>query len=210
MRKVLFAAVLVVLMLIIIEVADANPFPMFGGMSFTIHSPSNRTYVLPIQVSFSAVGNDNIYLQSEIGEGGGEKYSGSFYYVIDDQDMRQSGIKIENCHMTTPTGTGDDRHFFDGQTLLTNLTQGPHNITVYWGVKTYQGILNNPSFAKTAQFSVGSSIETAQPSPPLSATSSTKDQPNVDSSVPIIIGALTAALALSGLFFFKRHKSNTD
>jgi hypothetical protein len=196
MKKTFLVAVLVLLSLLLtIHTAEANPFPFLGpGLVFNIQTPSNATYALPIVMRFSATGQSNIYLRSDIGDGGGSEYSGDFYYVLDGQNMKTQAIKIEDCQMKVTSDKNYTRHVFTGQTLLCNLTQGTHNVTIFWGVPSGQGILNMPNYMATAQFTVSSSGKMTE-----------------DSSLIISLATITTLIVIIGclLVFFKKCKPKT-
>jgi hypothetical protein len=130
---------------------------MFSGMRITFQLPPNDTYyVSNPTLNFEAVGPDNVFLHSEVGPGGGSVYSGDFFYALDNQSIRSSGVKIENCHMESITENDDVYHVFSGHVSLPVLEMGAHNITICWGVWTHNGITTTEAFSDTGNFYVAS------------------------------------------------------
>lgn len=139
--SVLFAVLLILLSLVgaqAEDVVNANPFPPFlkGAMEINIQFPSNA-----INYSYSSnhvvfnANASNIFYLSNANQSGNQNYSGDFFYILDGGDRTFSGTKIENVQMNTTSG----RHIFTGQFYLTNLPEGYHTLTIYWGVRADNG-----------------------------------------------------------------------
>jgi hypothetical protein len=155
-RIALIAVIFAVSMLIgihAIEVVDANPLPppYVGGIAITIQSPSNSSSFSSssILVVFNATANSFYYL-SEAKQDKSTYWNGDFFYVLDGKNMTSQGIKIENVQMREDASL---RHIFTGQFYLTNLAEGYHTITIYWGVQLSSSrILNANYLSQTSQF----------------------------------------------------------
>ena len=160
-----------------VEVVDANPIPWAFNpqMTVSILSPQNGTISsLPVLVSFTSKGDDQFSVSDDTSGG----YVRSFFYVLDGQDM-ETGMRFEGTNTTSIYENGSRQGFqFDGQANLTNLADGPHNITIYYGAVnkiSYVGtpqeqIIFNPAWQATAQFYVDSKLAsgltiTSSPSP---------------------------------------------
>jgi hypothetical protein len=136
-----------------VEVADANPLPppYVGGIAITIQSPSNSSSFSSssIPVVFNATANSFFYL-SEAKQDKSTYWNGDFFYVLDGKNMTNQGIKIENVQMREDDSL---RHIFTGQFYITNLAEGYHTITIYWGVQLSSSrILNASYLSQTSQF----------------------------------------------------------
>ncbi len=148
------------------EVVDANPLPWIFDpkMTVTIKSPANGSVnSLPVSVSFASQA-DNQFSVSDDYTG---EWVRSFFYVLDGQDMETMGMRFEGTKTTTISEKGiKSGYCFDGQAYLTNLADGPHNITVYYGAVNRIGyvgtpeerIIVNPVWQATSQFYVVSSL----------------------------------------------------
>jgi|WetSurMetagenome_2_1015567.scaffolds.fasta_scaffold76379_3 hypothetical protein len=149
-----------------VEVVDANPLPWIFDptMTVTIKSPANGTVnFLPVSVSFTSKA-DNQFSVSEDYTG---EWVRSFFYVLDGQDMTTMGMRFEGTKTTTIYEKGIENGYrFDGQAILANLADGPHNITVYYGAVNRIGyvgtpeerIIINPTWQATSQFYVMNSL----------------------------------------------------
>lgn len=187
-----------------VELAEANPLPWAFNpqMTVSIQAPQNETISsLPVLVSFTAKGDG----QFSASDDATEEWVRSFFYVLDGQDMRTSGVRFLGTNRTeinVPTY----RYKFSGQAYLTNLADGPHSITVYYGAVnniTYIGtpearIINNRSWQATAQFYVnGKSVPSQTP---------TLIPPNVNiwSNNIFLYFIAGAVIALVFLLFWKK------
>jgi len=158
-----------------VKVANANPIPWAFNpqMTVTIQSPENGTsYGLPVLVTFVAHGDS----QFSVTDNDSQDYARSFFYVLDGGSMRTSGLRFEGTKTTDINGDPVYWYGFNGQAKLTNLTDGPHNITVYFGAVNSIGLVGtpnemivyNPSWSATAQFYIDSTLTpepTQTPSP---------------------------------------------
>ncbi len=162
MSKIVFFSLAALLLLsfamfTVIKTVDANPLPpsWMGYVDITIESPLNETYGLPVLAKFSAYSPPYYYLSGTQTSG----WTGDFFYVLDGQDMGYSGIKIKNVEMVQDSSRHPYKnlHNFTGQTYLTELTPGMHNITIYWGFEqSTNNIRYNPTWSRSSQFSVDS------------------------------------------------------
>jgi hypothetical protein len=128
-----------------VEVVDANPLPWAFNpqMTISIQSPANGTISsLPVLVSFTSKADN----QFSVSDNTSEEYARSFFYVLDGQNTNTMGMRFEGTNTTTIYENGSQQGFhFDGQAYLTNLADGPHNITVYYGA------VNKISYVGTPQ-----------------------------------------------------------
>jgi hypothetical protein len=141
-----------------VEVVEANPLPpswMNPKMTITIQSPQNGTgNALPVFVKFTAQSSSHFSLS----DNQTQDWSRAFFYVLDGQNMSSSGIRFTETKITgTYSGDNDHHYDFSGQAYLTNLTDGSHSITVYYGVlvnvgSPYEFIVYNASWSATSQF----------------------------------------------------------
>jgi len=213
-----------------VEVVDANPLPWFPNpqMTVSIQSPQNETiYSLPVLVNFTSKA-DNQFSVSDDTSG---EWVRSFFYVLEGQDMKTMGMRFEGTKTTKiyedPVHYG---YHFEGQANLTNLADGSHNITVYYGAVNkisyvgtpqesiyYRSIDYNPTWQATAQFYVDSKLAsglTLTPSPTPNITTlmpTVNTGPHVDlaaSTFPYIVGivAIVIVLIVGLLVYFKRRK----
>jgi hypothetical protein len=140
--------------------------------------------------------------------------------------MTTIGMRFEGTNTSTIYENGIKSGFhFEGQAYLTNLADGSHNITVYYGAVnkiSYVGtpqerIYYNPSWQATSQFYVDSKLAlgltlTPSPTPNISTLMPTVNTgPHVDlvvSSFPYIVGiiAILIALIVGLLVYFRRRK----
>ena len=230
----LFTVIFAVSMLIGIQavgVVDANPIPWAFNpqMTVSILSPQNGTInSLPILVSFTSKADN----QFSVSDDTSEEYARSFFYVLDGQNTNTMGMRFEGTKTTIiydENGTKQGFNF-EGQAYLTNLADGPHNITVYYGAVNkisyvgtpqesiyYRSIDYNPTWQATAQFYVDSKLApglTLTPSPTPNITTlmpTVNTGPHVDlgvSSSPYIVGIVATVIVLivGLLVHFKRRK----
>jgi hypothetical protein len=178
MRRVVFAltTVLVVIFLIAplaqVPVVDANPLPWAFNpqMTVTIQSPTNGTInSLPVLVSFTSQGD----WQFSVSDDPAKDWATSFFYVLDEQNMRSMGMRFVGTQNTTISEKGSKYDYnFSGQAYLTNLADGPHTITVYYGAVnkiSYVGtpqehVSYNTAWQATSQFYVQNKL-TPSPTP---------------------------------------------
>ena len=179
-KKTVIAATITTISLILIavgmqavEVARANPIPWCFNpqMTVTIQSPVNgANYGLPVLVSFTSQGD----MQFSVSDNASQNYVRSFFYVLDGQNMATSGMRFAGTK-TTEIYPEDPvySYNFSGQAYLINLTDGLHNLTVYYGAVnniSYIGspdewiVYNHLSWQATSQFYVNSSL-TPSPTP---------------------------------------------
>jgi hypothetical protein len=206
MRKIVFAVILLLTLLTtlsIVEVAIANPLPpawMNPKMTITIQSPANGTdQTLPLLLSFTAEGSREFVLSSNQTE----DWNRAFFYTIDDENMTYSGHRFTEIQGPTGETTIATDHSFSGQAQVSNLTDGPHRIVVYWGVDVnvgtpYEQIVYNSSWSASSQFYVDSS--TAQP----------LTEPDFLAVVlPLVVIVSTIiAIALGIFVYYRRRKGN--
>ena len=226
-RCAVFAVVFAVSILMgiqAVEVVDANPLPWLFDpqMTVTIQSPANGTISsLPVLVSFTSKADN----QFSVSDDTSEEWVRSFFYVLDGQDMKTMGMRFEGTNATTIYENGSQQGFhFDGQAYLTNLADGPHNITVYYGAVnkiSYVGTpqeniyYTNPTWQATSQFYVDSKLAsglTLTPAPNIASLMPTVNTgPHGDlvaNSFPYIVGivAIVIVLMVALLVYFKRRK----
>ena len=131
-----------------VEVADANPIPWCFNpqMTVTIQSPENgTTNSLSVQVSFTSQGDQQFSVSDDLTK----EWVRSFFYVLDGQDMRTMGARFADTKTTTVSEQGSKfRYIFTGQAYLTDLTDGSHTLTVYYGA------VNKISYVGTSQESI--------------------------------------------------------
>jgi hypothetical protein len=146
----------------VVKVAEANPLPpswMNPKMDITIQSPLNETdNALPVFVNFTALCSGEFFISSD--DPSHEDWINAFFYVLDGQDMSSSGTNFTEIQLTATHPDGDHFYEYCGQAYLTNLTDGSHSITVYWGVLVNVGtpaefIVYDESWSATSQFNVG-------------------------------------------------------
>ena len=178
MSKKAFMAAIIILAYLVslvsgmqaVKVARANPIPWCFNpqMTVTIQSPvSGANCALPLLVSFTAQGD----WQFSVSDNVTQDYLRSFFYVLDGQDMRHSGLRFAGTKTTEIYGDPVYSYNFSGQANLTDITDGLHSITVYYGAvnsaaligSPSKNIVYNPSWQATSQFYV--KIETPTPSP---------------------------------------------
>jgi hypothetical protein len=213
----------------IVKVAEANPIPWCFNpvMTITIQSPENETInSLPVSVSFTSQGD----WQFSVSDDSTQSWVRSFFYVLDGQDMGTSGVRFASTKTTTISEQGSRYSYnFNGQAYLTNLTDGPHSITVYYGAVnniSYVGspqerIIYNTAWQATSQFYVQSKLTpspapTQTPSPIPTTNPSTSSNPILASNFLSNKIFLIAVLSIVGLFaviaaviVYKRVKTRT-
>jgi hypothetical protein len=208
MKKTALALTVLLLLLAvagmqILKVAEANPIPWLFNpqMTITIQSPENgTTCTLPVFVSFTSQGDH----QFSVSDDSTQSWVRSFFYVLDGQDMSASGMRFAGTKTTElPPQYPVYSYNFSGQAYLTNLTNGLHTITVYYGAVnniSYVGspeesIYYNPTWSTISQFYV----ITATPSP--EATPIAEPFP----ATLVFVASVGIALAVIGLFvYFKK------
>ena len=198
MKKTVLTLVLVSFLVVtsFFDVTRANPLPpvwLHPEMTVTIQSPQNGTYVaLPVLVNFSAqLSNAFNYLTDTT------DWVSAFFYVLDGQNMSSSGVKIEETELTGVDYASPYAYNYSGQTNLTGLTVGSHNITVYYGVfiKTSGFIVYNASWSATSQFYV----KTGTSSPEPTAFPTNYTGVGLTETQIIIATAITVAIIVIGL-----------
>jgi len=183
------------------KIAEANPIPWCFNpvMTITIQSPENgKNSSLPVFVSFTSQGDH----QFSVSDDSTQSWVRSFFYVLDGQDMRTSAMRFAGTKTTAISSQGSVYGYnFNGQAYLTNLTNGPHTITVYYGAVnniSYVGspdekIIYNPDWQATSQFYVDSKL-TPSPTPiftpapslnPSPASTPTSTPSPMETSTPI-------------------------
>ena len=188
-KKTFIAAIIITAFLIslvagmqAVKVAKANPIPWCFNpqMTVTIQSPvSGANCALPLLVSFTAQGD----FQFSVSDNVTQDYLRSFFYVLDGQDMSTSGLRFAGTKTTEIYGDPVYKYNFSGQANLTDITDGLHNITVYYGAVNSVGLIGspsewivyNPSWQATSQFYVDSTLT---PSPTLTLTPSPSSSPS--------------------------------
>ncbi len=177
-KKTVIAATIILAFLIssiagmqAVNVVKANPIPWFFNpqMTVAIQSPANGTNCgLPVIVSFTAQGDWQFSVSDNITQ----DYLRSFFYVLDGKNMTTQGIRFPGTKTTDIAGDPVYKYSFSGQANLTELTEGLHNITVYYGavnsvalIGSYsEWIVYQSSWSATAQFYVDSAL-TPPPTP---------------------------------------------
>jgi hypothetical protein len=161
-----------------VNIAKANPIPWAFDpqMTVAIPSPENGTiYGLPVLVTFVAQGDR----QFSVTDNASQDYAKSFFYVVDGQDMKTQGLRFAGTKTTEIPGYSVYKYSFSGQANLTDITDGFHSITVYYGAVNSIGLIGssgewivyNSHWSATAQFYVNSTLPTSpSPVPTLSPT----------------------------------------
>ena len=137
----------------VVEVAEANPF---YWCIITIHSPQNGSNPpQPVQVNFTARSAHEILPPQ------------SFFYIIDGQN-KKIGINVTETQFVGIQGGGGD-YIYSGQIHLNLLSDGTHNVSVYWGNRLKDGTLytiDTPAYSgTTATFSIGNTTTLPSQSP---------------------------------------------
>jgi hypothetical protein len=122
--------------------------------------------------------------------------------------MSSSGIRFAEIQMTGTSPT-DSEHHFSGQAYLTNLTDGIHSITVYYGVlvnvgSPYEFIVYNASWSATSQFYV----DTEATLSPSSIPQKTEPQPEPTPFLTTLVVASAVSVGIIGaglLFYLKKY-----
>jgi hypothetical protein len=164
-----------------VKVAKANPIPWAFDpqMTVTIQSPANgATCALPLLVSFTAQGDRQFSVSDNVTQ----DYARSFFYVLDGQNLTTMGLRFAGTKTTQILGDPIYKYNFSGQANLTDITDGLHNITVYFGAVNKIGlvgtptewIVHNTSWQATSQFYVDSTLT---PTPTLAPTPSPSPTP---------------------------------
>ncbi len=186
MSKKTFMAAIIILAFLIslatgmqaVDVAKANPIPWCFDpqMTVTIQSPvGGANCALPLLVSFTAQGDSQFSVSDNVTL----DWLRSFFYVLDGQDMRSSGWRFEGTKTTQIYGDPVYYYSFSGQANLTDLTDGLHSITVYYGAVNSVALIGSPNesivcnqnWAATSQFYVNSTLTPS--SSPISTPSPT-------------------------------------
>ena len=171
------------------NVAKANPIPWCFNpqMTVTIESPANETkFALPVLINFTAQGD----WQFSISDNVTQEWLRSFFYVLDGQDLHTSGLRFTGTKTTDISGDPVYSYSFSGQANLTNLADGPHTITVYYGAVNSvaligspdERIMCNPTWAATSQFYVNSTLTPSQTLKPTPTPSTVKPAMNASLS----------------------------
>lgn len=211
MSKKAFIAVTAALLLLSASVslglkaANANPLPpewMNPKMDITIQSPQNETTnALPLHVEFMAQSSCHFFLPANESE----EWLDGFFYVLDGQNMA-SGVRFTEVQgpKAVRYSIATD-HNFSGQAYLTNLTEGSHKITVYWGVLiNNKSVVYNANWSATTQFA----ITTEKPTPTQTlAPSPSENSPTFVASPHVPEFPLWALLPLIGVFTLMVYKT---
>ncbi len=121
---------------------------------------------LPVLVSFTSQGDQ----QFSVSDDPKEEWVRSFFYVLDGQNMNSMGMRFAGTNTTTIHEEGSKyRYNFSGQAYLTNLTDGPHTISVYYGAvnkidyvgTSQEHVWYNSAWQATSQFYVDSNLATS-------------------------------------------------
>jgi hypothetical protein len=233
MIKKSFIAIFTILLLVIsilsavqVEVAEANPIPWCFDpqMTVTIQSPENgTTKSLPVKVSFTSKGDHQFSVSDEPTK----EWVRSFFYILDGQDKHIMGMRFEGTK-TEIINEKPYKYEFTGQAYLTNLADGPHNITVYYGAVNKISYVGTPqehitystAWQATSYFYVQSKLT---PSPTTTQTPNLTVTTNPTSNNSILSFnslsnnlLLTAVLSILGLItiillvsIYKRRKLKT-
>jgi hypothetical protein len=202
----------------LVNLAEANPIPWCFNpvMTITIQSPENETInSLPVSVSFTSQGD----WQFSVSDDSTQSWVRSFFYVLDGQDMGTSGVRFASTKTTTISEQGSRYSYnFNGQAYLTNLTDGPHSITVYYGAvnnisyvgSPQESIFYNTAWQATSQFYVHSKLA---PSPAPTPTPTAEPEPfPIALVIAIVVLVAVATIALIVvisarlLVYFKKRK----
>jgi hypothetical protein len=115
-----------------VGVTEANPLPWLNPrITITIQSPLNGTsHDLPVFVNFTA----QCSWEFTLSDSSIQDWIKAFYYVLDGQDMSSSGTNFTEIQLTAKHPADKDYYYeYNGQAYLTNLTDGSHSVTVYYG-----------------------------------------------------------------------------
>jgi PKD domain len=131
-------------------------------MTVAIQSPNGANFTLPALVSFTAKGDRQFSVSDNVTQ----DWLRSFFYVLDGQDMRTCGLRFEGTKTTEIYGNPVYRYRFSGQANLTDLTDGLHSITVYYGAVNSVALIGSPDemivynsdWSATTQFYVDSAL----------------------------------------------------
>jgi hypothetical protein len=186
----------------IINLAEANPNLLKGlYCNISIQSPQNETYnTEPILLNFTVKNNyvSDAYL---------------YFYLLDGQD-RQSSVKVKEIQVIGQETISNDTYVpyteytLWGQAILPNLSDGPHNLTVFMGWVKEDGVIyhaNIDPFSTTAHFSVDTTTPTPSPSP-----SPQETEPELFSPTWL---AVVAIIAIGGaaftFYYFTKNRKTT-
>jgi hypothetical protein len=178
-----------------VEVAEANPLPWLNPeITITIQSPLNGTsHDLPVFVNFTALCSWEFTLSDSSTQ---EDWIKAFYYVLDGQDMSSSGTNFTEIQLTAKHPADKDYYYeYNGQAYLTNLTDGSHSITVYYGAlinadSPQEFIAYDEVWSATSQFCVNTEVT---PELPLF-------------SLWMILPLFMVATLISAIYFKKRKR----
>ena len=183
----------------IINLAGANPNLLKGlYCNILIQSPQNGTYnTEPILLNFTVKNNyvSDAYL---------------YFYLLDGQD-RQSSVKVEEIQVIGQETISNDTYIpyteytLWGQAILPNLSDGPHNLTVFMGWVDSDEVIHHANidpFSATAHFSV----DTTTPPSPSPSPQETETEPE---PFPVTLAATVAVsvvvIGAGLLVYFKKR-----
>lgn len=183
-----------------VNLAEANPNLIKGFYcNISVQSPQNGTYsTAPVLLNFTVKNNYvyDVYL---------------YFYLLDEQDM-QSSVEIEEIEIIGEETISNDTHFpyteytLKGQAVLSNLSDGPHNVTVFMGWVNADGVIypaNIDPFSATAIFNVDSTIKSPSPSP-----QETQTAPFPTTFVAASAAIVATGSGLSAAYYVRKKKNN--
>jgi hypothetical protein len=183
-----------------VNLAEANPDLLKGlYCNISVQSPQNGTYnTAPVLLNFTVKNNyvSGAYL---------------YFYLLDGQDM-QSSVKIEEIEIIGEETISNDTYVqyteytLKGQAVLSDLSDGPHNVTVFMGWVKADGVIypaNIDPFSATAIFNVDSTIKSPSPSP-----QETEPEPFPTIFVAASVAIVATGSGISAAYYLRRKKSN--
>jgi hypothetical protein len=114
----------------LVDFGRANPLPEMY-MRATIENPKNTTYTTnTVALDFSA--ESSTFFQYL-----------NFFYSLDAQEVKPIESMTVTGHEFIPSNPGVYRQWFEGSSVLSNLSEGWHNVTIY---VTYSSSREDPPY----------------------------------------------------------------
>ena len=169
-------------------------------MAGNIQSPQNGTIsAIPVFVNFIAEG---LWFPSNA-------INQSFFYVLDGQNMSY-GTKFTEIQYPLegiPTSIDGQWYDYSGQVNLNNLNDGPHNITVYYGIYDGDILCYNASSSATSQFYVGTETPSSPLFTPIPSPSPTPTPSIPEFPTTILAMTLLMTATILGTIVLKKKQS---
>jgi hypothetical protein len=136
-----------------------------------------------------------------------------YFYLLDGQD-RQSSVKVEEIQVIGQETISNDTYIpyteytLRGQAILPNLSDGPHNLTVFMGWVKEDGVIyhaNIDPFSTTAHFSVDTTTPTPSPSPSPQETETEPESFTVALATTAAVAVVVIGVGLL-VYFNKRSR----